>query len=134
RRYKQQIIRDHGVFNVRGLGLLNTYTLKLEEVFVDLRIAPSSKPLDANVDLVTRREFTGNRPVWEFLRVRRSKRDDALALAIIGPPGCGKTTLLRHVALTLAGNRQRRYRSRADRKSTRLNSSHSQISYAVFCL
>src|SRR2546430_4525899 len=27
----------------------------------------------------------------------------------------------------------RRYRSR-DRKSTRLNSSHSQISYAVFCL
>src|SRR2546427_7498625 len=29
--------------------------------------------------------------------------------------------------------RQPRYR-RADRKSTRLNSSHSQISYAVFCL
>src|SRR2546430_11523491 len=26
------------------------------------------------------------------------------------------------------------YRQRADRKSTRLNSSHSQISYAVFCL
>src|SRR2546430_5550759 len=28
----------------------------------------------------------------------------------------------------------RRARWRADRKSTRLNSSHSQISYAVFCL
>src|SRR2546430_12553477 len=28
----------------------------------------------------------------------------------------------------------RRPRFRADRKSTRLNSSHSQISYAVFCL
>src|SRR5688572_32180815 len=27
-----------------------------------------------------------------------------------------------------------RQRLRADRKSTRLNSSHSQISYAVFCL
>src|SRR5438270_10546331 len=27
-----------------------------------------------------------------------------------------------------------RNRSRTDRKSTRLNSSHSQISYAVFCL
>src|SRR2546430_7957735 len=27
-----------------------------------------------------------------------------------------------------------RVRSRPDRKSTRLNSSHSQISYAVFCL
>src|SRR2546430_13555250 len=28
----------------------------------------------------------------------------------------------------------RRTRQRRDRKSTRLNSSHSQISYAVFCL
>src|SRR2546427_4889140 len=28
----------------------------------------------------------------------------------------------------------RRNRGRGDRKSTRLNSSHSQISYAVFCL
>src|SRR5688572_32619785 len=28
----------------------------------------------------------------------------------------------------------RRWRIRGDRKSTRLNSSHSQISYAVFCL
>src|SRR2546430_4383090 len=28
----------------------------------------------------------------------------------------------------------RRHRSIRDRKSTRLNSSHSQISYAVFCL
>src|SRR2546427_5095818 len=27
-----------------------------------------------------------------------------------------------------------RHRSHGDRKSTRLNSSHSQISYAVFCL
>src|SRR2546430_13202034 len=27
-----------------------------------------------------------------------------------------------------------RYRPHVDRKSTRLNSSHSQISYAVFCL
>src|SRR2546430_14755872 len=37
----------------------------------------------------------------------------------------------------LAGGRPRdraRRDARADRKSTRLNSSHSQISYAVFCL
>src|SRR2546428_7400350 len=30
--------------------------------------------------------------------------------------------------------RQRRWMGRPDRKSTRLNSSHDQISYAVFCL
>src|SRR2546427_8573556 len=33
-----------------------------------------------------------------------------------------------------AGRRLRRRGLRRDRKSTRLNSSHSQISYAVFCL
>src|SRR2546430_9824802 len=30
--------------------------------------------------------------------------------------------------------KHQRCRARSDRKSTRLNSSHSQISYAVFCL
>src|SRR3712207_7842014 len=30
--------------------------------------------------------------------------------------------------------RMRRWRNRSDRKSTRLNSSHANISYAVFCL
>src|SRR2546430_13712883 len=33
-----------------------------------------------------------------------------------------------------AGRAARRVRAGLDRKSTRLNSSHSQISYAVFCL
>src|SRR2546430_5602126 len=32
------------------------------------------------------------------------------------------------------GERWTRFATRIDRKSTRLNSSHSQISYAVFCL
>src|SRR2546430_10097890 len=40
-------------------------------------------------------------------------------------PGCATLAARRH----LRGNR-----CRGDRKSTRLNSSHSQISYAVFCL
>src|SRR2546427_8370277 len=35
--------------------------------------------------------------------------------------------------LTPDGN-EREWQSQQDRKSTRLNSSHSQISYAVFCL
>src|SRR5215469_18076755 len=41
-----------------------------------------------------------------------------------------------HFAGTLAPPpvRHRRLRARRDRKSTRLNSSHVEISYAVFCL
>src|SRR5436305_8436150 len=41
---------------------------------------------------------------------------------LLGPNGAGKTTLIK-ILVTLL-----------DRKSTRLNSSHVRISYAVFCL
>src|SRR5206468_7080038 len=48
-------------------------------------------------------------------------------LAQKGPPGCTRKTSRTPAFL--------RYNSSpADRKSTRLNSSHDQISYAVFCL
>src|SRR2546430_15477670 len=48
----------------------------------------------------------------------------------IGPAGTGKT----YLAVAMAVDALARKRVRRDRKSTRLNSSHSQISYAVFCL
>src|SRR3712207_7664871 len=52
--------------------------------------------------------------------------------------GGGGAALLRHPARGRAGvggDRGRRGgRERGDRKSTRLNSSHANISYAVFCL
>src|SRR3712207_8234578 len=48
----------------------------------------------------------------------------------------GRHGVLRHGALRRAGVRRRRSHClhRQDRKSTRLNSSHANISYAVFCL
>jgi NACHT domain len=108
RRYKQQIVFDHGIFNVRGLGMLNTYSLKLEQVFVDLRIDPSN-PQKPNFDPIAPNNLSGNRPIWDFLR-SDSENVGARALAIIGAPGCGKTTLLQHVALTFAANKHGRYR------------------------
>src|SRR2546430_7625063 len=46
---------------------------------------------------------------------------------------CRRLDAREHLDVRASRRRQRRRRSR-DRKSTRLNSSHSQISYAVFCL
>lgn len=117
RDYFRQIIREYGIFNVRGLGLINTFTLKLDQVFVDLRIAPSHNPARANANPIAQQlsteNLTGNRQVWDFLRVRNRNSDEAVALAIIGAPGCGKTTLMQHLALVMAGNGQRKYRLRS---------------------
>src|SRR3989440_1454397 len=41
---------------------------------------------------------------------------------------------IRRIPSVISGSRSARRSSSADRKSTRLNSSHDQISYAVFCL
>src|SRR5436190_14283407 len=57
---------------------------------------------------------------WHLTAVGASPKTDALAPAIAAPPA----------EATLAAAS----RSTPDRKSTRLNSSHTVISYAVFCL
>lgn len=114
RRYNKFIVQEHSVFNVRGLGLINTFTLKLDQVFVNLKIAPSMNPLRANSDPIApprervTRDKSSKQPIWEYLKVLCNAPDLA-ALAVIGPPGCGKTTLLQHTALTLAMNRQRKH-------------------------
>src|SRR5256886_8168775 len=59
-------------------------------------------------------------------------RSPAAAVSVVGAAGLGAGGLGAGVffsGATLAG-----WVAGADRKSTRLNSSHSQISYAVFCL
>ncbi|MGD2086235.1 MAG: NACHT domain-containing protein [Candidatus Aminicenantes bacterium] len=109
RRYNRQVIYDHRVFNVRGLRTTGTYTLEVEKVFVELRIAPGHLQ-QAGVNPTAFKEVSGSAPVWEFLR--RMKAQETIALAVIGPPGCGKTTLLQHMALTLAANKQNRHKLR----------------------
>jgi energy-coupling factor transporter ATP-binding protein EcfA2 len=109
RRYNKQVIYDHRVFNVRGLRTTGTYTLEVEKVFVELRIAPGHLQ-QAGVNPTAFKEVSGSAPVWEFLR--RMKAQETIALAVIGPPGCGKTTLLQHIALTLAANKQNRHKLR----------------------
>src|SRR3712207_9248582 len=58
------------------------------------------------------------------------------ALPIYGAVGSGTTTTLLAAACALARSRppDALHLYGVDRKSTRLNSSHANISYAVFCL
>src|SRR5436190_6939377 len=55
----------------------------------------------------------------------------------LGTLGLPESELQRHIAWDIGAEKVARLLSRlidADRKSTRLNSSHTVISYAVFCL
>src|SRR2546421_6570088 len=63
------------------------------------------------------------RSVLTVKQLARHKR-----LGIFNPMSCSDSSK-KCIALNIEGTQ-----STADRKSTRLNSSHDQISYAVFCL
>src|SRR5688500_19569986 len=60
--------------------------------------------------------------------------DGDLVRASFRPDRGGRRELLAWQRIGLAGHAGRHGRDRQDRKSTRLNSSHLVISYAVFCL
>src|SRR2546430_3540112 len=66
-------------------------------------------------------------------RITKRRRRSATRCAISKLRG-DSMTLLERLAQELKSALLARDAERLDRKSTRLNSSHSQISYAVFCL
>src|SRR5215203_6339953 len=72
-----------------------------------------------------------------FLMIRRPPRSTLFPYTTLfrpqgaGVPGSQAGAV---VQANLQRDRRRRRRSHRDRKSTRLNSSHANISYAVFCL
>jgi len=110
RRYSDHLIYEHRVFNVRGLRTTSTYTLEIEKIFVELNLAPSN-PHQASTNPLEWKTLSGSQPVWGF--IRRLKKQQATALAILGPPGCGKTTLMKYIALIFSARKQRRYKVRA---------------------
>jgi energy-coupling factor transporter ATP-binding protein EcfA2 len=103
-RYLKRLVNLLGLFNDKGLGLINANRLDLERVYVDLRTASDANLSHPQVDPIVR-TVRGNRPFWDFLRTYRP----GIAFAIVGPPGCGKTTLIHHVALTYSRRKHRRY-------------------------
>src|SRR5437588_12292866 len=75
-----------------------------------------------------------------FLMIRRPPRSTLFPYTTLfrslraDPPRVGDELLVLGTRLTLHRARLRMRFAQEDRKSTRLNSSHTVISYAVFCL
>lgn len=120
RRYKRRINIDFNRFDTTGLGSVRN-PRNLADVFVDLRIdadsrsRPNNDPIEIGIDLGEQAELAGSRPIWDFMRsnLLSHPKGEVRPLAVIGAPGCGKTTLLRHIALTFANNWQRRHKLRS---------------------
>jgi len=109
-RYCHRVMLEEGVLNLRGLITQAAHTPELDRVFIDLKISTTASLNDLSPDPIAAKKLANARTIWDFVRTRKSKSGEAIALAIIGPPGSGKSTLMQHVAYTLATNRQRRYR------------------------
>ncbi len=114
RYYCQQLVYEHRGFDVKGLSTQGIYTLSMERVFVELQINPkpphqiSSNPVQAPYTLQP-----GGYTIWHYLKSKELVNQNVV---IIGAPGCGKTTLLKHVALTLVDRKKRRRLSNRQRK------------------
>src|SRR2546430_11722153 len=71
--------------------------------------------------------------LFPYTTLFRSRLREAELEALQLPEALGEAIrAARHITSRAGAARQRQYIG--DRKSTRLNSSHSQMSYAVFCL
>ncbi|KAA3659788.1 MAG: NACHT domain-containing protein, partial [Chloroflexi bacterium] len=103
KRYLQHLIYLHRDFDVKGLSTQGIYTLELENVFVELSVDPKSMHHVSTdpIQEIPEELQEGSHTIWDFLKAETLRQQ---SLAVIGAPGCGKTTLLKHMALALSGN------------------------------
>ena len=102
--YREHVFYHCRDFDVKGLSTQGIYSLEMKRVFVELSIVPHQAdkrghdpvPPQSQTETVPER-----RDIWEYL-------EQPGHFAIIGAPGCGKTTLLKHVAITLAFTRRKK--------------------------
>ena len=94
-------------FDIKGLSTQGPYTLELEKVFVELSIIPRSTPEECKNPIahLPKSFIQKSHVVWDFLRLKNLSWHN---FVIIGPPGSGKTTMLKHMVITLALGKQRR--------------------------
>src|SRR5260370_127549 len=107
RQYCRNLFYEHRNFDIKGLSTQSTYTLELEQVFVELSVDPSTIQDASNdpLQLVKQpgRQHNAERnTIWYYLN---SPTLTTQHFAIIGPPGSGKTTILKHLALTLISHK-----------------------------
>jgi len=99
-RYLKQLVFKHRTFDVKGLTTQSVHALEVEQVFVELAVAPQTPHLSSADPIApVALETEGPRTIWDYIKAETIGSHN---LAILGAPGSGKTTLLKHVTLTMA--------------------------------
>lgn len=94
--------------DLRGLVSPPEVPVEMDAVFIDVGVAPRPvRDVPPVVLYAGAAQESNRRSIWEFIG-----QPKPAVLALVGGPGTGKSTLLRHVARTLAGSRRRRRRRR----------------------
>jgi len=113
RKYYQQLIFQCRDYRTQGLKTKGPFALNLEKVFVPLRIGPESIG-QISSNMLKAKASENDLSIWDLL-IKEKGAFSHQYLAILGPPGSEKSTLLEHLVLTYAKNQQRHYQKRAYR-------------------
>jgi energy-coupling factor transporter ATP-binding protein EcfA2 len=91
-------------FDIKGLSTQTDHTLELEQVFVELKLQTqvAHRTTSDPLQLIPAKFRGESYPIWRFLSLlSQEEKIQNPKIVIVGPPGCGKTTLLKHMALLL---------------------------------
>jgi energy-coupling factor transporter ATP-binding protein EcfA2 len=106
RKYLEHVISECRNFDMKALSTIGTFALRLQHVFVQPLVSPAPKLPPGSIIPLDIVEPLAGSDIWPYLQPESNSTPDNLV--IIGRPGGGKTTLLRHIALVLAQPKQRK--------------------------
>ncbi|MEM8641291.1 MAG: GUN4 domain-containing protein [Cyanobacteria bacterium P01_G01_bin.54] len=98
--YYQKLSLDYRELEPEGIRLSGFP--ELEQVFIEVHLSPCESEGEVNPRLLVRRRNEEPQDNVGFYLARMPKHWSHRRLAILGAPGSGKTTLMRHIALMYA--------------------------------
>jgi predicted NACHT family NTPase len=110
-KYKKLLVDFYNDYKVEGFRI-GLPVLDLEDVFVPLKVETGNLENISGAMVSTKHtsQNSENQEIWNFLAAI-SKQDSYRCMAVIAPPGYGKTTLLKHLTLTYAKNGHKKYQA-----------------------